>query len=503
MQPLQIVDFRFRATAHNLSCVAALAFLTGVAANSALAQTCTFTVSPLAIYLDNSAQSATVNVTASAQTCSWTASSPGTFVSISAGSSGTGNGTVTLAVPLDTTSADRSESPTIAGQQVSVTQRFTAKTFTDVLPPDYFFDAVNLFSTKKITNGCGTGLYCPLEDVTRAQMAIFIVRAIEGGDNFTASQTPYFTDVPASAFGFNWIQKMFELGITSGCQANLYCPNDSVTRAQMAVFIIRARYGATTAFDYTQTPYFTDVPTGAFAFNSIQRMKEDNITSGCSATTYCPGNPVTRGDMAIFMMRGALRSTAPGDGAGDHPGFAVQRFRRPDCDGQHHRAEHQLRPRNNHREPDSGVYPRHNHCHESDNASGHRDRRVNSVIAAGIGLGQDQHGRSGCAERPRGNKFPAANIDINHRFAVNHGSRRGRNTTIHGTGRVFGSINAERDRASDMDGLTVDDRHGDLWRSGDRCRARNRNNHRRHRIDLRHGFANRGLSGFGQHHCPV
>jgi hypothetical protein len=143
-------------------------------------------------------------------------------------------------------------------------------------------------------------------------MAIFIVRAVMGNDNFSYTLAPYFSDVAPSDFGFQWIQKMKDLGITSGCGANLYCPNDGVTRDQMAVFIIRARYGAYATFDVPATPYFTDVqPLGAalnsnFAFNSIQRMKLDTITSGCSPTTYCPHSVVTRGDMAIFVMRGAF-----------------------------------------------------------------------------------------------------------------------------------------------------------------------------------------------------
>jgi hypothetical protein len=79
----------------------------------------------------------------------------------------------------------------------------------------------------------------------------------------------------------------------------------------MAVFIINARLGANLVFEYPSTPYFTDVPVGAFAFDQIQRMRQDNITSGCSPTTYCPTSPVTRGDMAIFIMRGLFNILLP------------------------------------------------------------------------------------------------------------------------------------------------------------------------------------------------
>jgi hypothetical protein len=72
----------------------------------------------------------------------------------------------------------------------------------------------------------------------------------------------------------------------------------------MAAFIIRARYGTGVAFNYTQTPYFTDVPAGAQFFQYIQKMKDAGITSGETPTTYGPNDPVTRGEMAVFVMRG-------------------------------------------------------------------------------------------------------------------------------------------------------------------------------------------------------
>jgi hypothetical protein len=193
---------------------------------------------------------------------------------------------------------------------------FSVQVFSDVSPSEYYFDAVNLMSAKGITAGCGSGQYCPTENVTRAQMAIFIVRAIEGGDNFTFAATPWFTDVQSADFGFKWIQKMKELGITAGCGNNRYCPESPVTRDEMAIFIIRARLGvnlagANPSFVYPATPFFTDEPGSDFGFPWVQRMKLESITAGCGANIYCPGNPVTRGDMAIFIMRGAFNRLLP------------------------------------------------------------------------------------------------------------------------------------------------------------------------------------------------
>ena len=236
-------------------------------------------------------------------------------MTITSGASGTGNGTVTITSAANTSGADRIGTVVVAGQSISIYQAETPQIFTDVPPSAYYFDAANLLSGEKVTAGCGTGLYCPTQNVTRAQMAIFIVRTAMGGgpnsDNFTYSPTPHFTDVPANAFGFQWIQKMYELGITAGCGTGIYCPNDTVTREQMAIFIIRARYGATAAFDFPPVPYFTDVPATEYSFDWVQRLREDNITAGCGGTTYCPDSPVIRGDMAIFLMRGGFNQLLP------------------------------------------------------------------------------------------------------------------------------------------------------------------------------------------------
>ena len=198
----------------------------------------------------------------------------------------------------------------------SATQNFTVL-FADVAPGDNDYAAINAMAQHSITSGCGNNNFCPNDNVRRDEMAIFIVRAIYGNDNFTYTTTPYFTDVPTGAFGFKWIQKLKDLGVTSGCTATTYCPADTVARDQMAVFIIRARLGVSIAgpgptFTYPSTPYFTDATASSeFAFPWIQRMKLENITSGCTATTYCGTSPVTRGQMAIFIMRGAFNQFLP------------------------------------------------------------------------------------------------------------------------------------------------------------------------------------------------
>jgi hypothetical protein len=101
---------------------------------------------------------------------------------------------------------------------------------------------------------------------------------------------------------------MRDLGITTGCATNppRYCPDDSVTRGQMAVFIVRGKLSP--GFTFAQNPYFDDVlPSDGF-FGYIQKMKETGVTSGCALDPplYCPASNVTRGQMAAFIIRGFL-----------------------------------------------------------------------------------------------------------------------------------------------------------------------------------------------------
>lgn len=264
-----------------------------------------------AVSADATAQTVSVAITA-APVCRWSAASlPSWIASVS---SGMGSGTLAITLEANTTGADRTGTFTVNGLAVSVTQYFTAQVFADVPPGTSYFNAVDLLSQTGITNGCSaTPLdYCPSEDMDRADAAVFIVRTIYGGtDNFPYSTTPYFTDVSPTDFGFPWIQHLYELGITTGCAPQLFCPNNPLTRAQLAIFIIRMRYGSTAAFDYPATPYFNDVGPGTFGWAWIQRMGEDNITSGCGTKLYCPDDAATRADAAVFIMRAGFNELLP------------------------------------------------------------------------------------------------------------------------------------------------------------------------------------------------
>jgi hypothetical protein len=223
------------------------------------------------------------------------------------------------------TALDGSNCLTITAN-TTVTANFgTAAQFDDVQSTATYFDAANLMFEDGVTTGCvqsnspQTRQFCPDEDVTRDEMAAFIVRAVTGTVTPAIyNPTPYFQDVPPSAQFFPHIQKLMDLGITTGCSQDppLYCPGDTIPRWEMAMFMVRARlalYGA--SFSFNPTPYFADVPTNVegngMPFPFIQRAYDEHITSGCASNplSYCPDELVTRGEMASFIMRGLFNET--------------------------------------------------------------------------------------------------------------------------------------------------------------------------------------------------
>ena len=93
-----------------------------------------------------------------------------------------------------------------------------------------------------VTGGCGGGNYCPDAPVTRAQMAVFLLKTLEGADYAPpARDGPVFDDVPARSLRRRWIEELSRRGVTGGCQASplLYCPDAPDTRGQMAVFLTK------------------------------------------------------------------------------------------------------------------------------------------------------------------------------------------------------------------------------------------------------------------------
>jgi hypothetical protein len=200
--------------------------------------------------------------------------------------------------------------PVLAGSSLQTEYSWTVNDalFTD-LPAGYWAaEWINRLYSAGITGGCSTTplQYCPEASVTRAQMAVFLLRGIH-----TASYVPpdvagstEFADVPPTYWSASFIKQLAAEGITTGCGGGNFCPENPVTRAQMAVFLLRSKHGAGYAPpDVGAGTGFGDVPPDYWAAAWIKQLVTEGITSGCGSGNYCPEDAVTRAQMAVFLVR--------------------------------------------------------------------------------------------------------------------------------------------------------------------------------------------------------
>ena len=189
------------------------------------------------------------------------------------------------------------------------TLNFRVRNFADVAGNNVFWKNIEGLYAAGITGGCVTSpdlLYCPANNVTRAEMAVFLLRGIHG-----AAYTPPavgastgFNDVPVAYWAAAWIKQLAAEGITLGCGTAIFCPEGLVTRDQMAVFLLRAKHGAGYAPPAVgASTGFNDVPVAYWAAAWIKQLAAEGITTGCGGGNFCPGGTVTRDQMSAFLSR--------------------------------------------------------------------------------------------------------------------------------------------------------------------------------------------------------
>ncbi len=139
-------------------------------------------------------------------------------------------------------------------------------------------------------------------------MAVFLLRAMgHGTEEHLPAYRGIFTDVPASNPFARYIEHLYDHGVTGGCTTSprRYCPSESVTRGQMAVFLLRAIGHASSAHLGPYRGTFDDVPSSNPFARYIEHLYDHGVTGGCSTSPlrYCPNTRVTRAQMAIFIVR--------------------------------------------------------------------------------------------------------------------------------------------------------------------------------------------------------
>ncbi len=295
---------------------------------------CTYSASPAASAATFGATggSGTITFTPSSSTCNqaWGATSDSSWLTFSytcptgvcysSTASGTGSGIISYKVAANTSSGSKSgdinisvlTSPFVITEQAASACTSCGINFGDVTASDSFRDYIHAIACAGITQGCGNGNYCPANDVTRAQMAAFIVRAKEGEppSDYCASGSK-FNDVSATDGFCNYIKRLGDLQITTGCGGGNYCPDQNVTRDQMAAFLVRAVSGEPPSDYCSSGSVFGDVASSSQFCKYIKKLDELGITTGCGNGNYCPSDYVTRDQMAAFLFRAFQGSSCP------------------------------------------------------------------------------------------------------------------------------------------------------------------------------------------------
>ncbi|HWP42342.1 MAG TPA: S-layer homology domain-containing protein [Blastocatellia bacterium] len=153
-----------------------------------------------------------------------------------------------------------------------------------------------------ITSGNGTGngmvsFTVSANTATTSREATISV----GPHTFRVLQGAKFLDVGEGDLFYTEIGKLSARGVTSGCGGGNYCPGAPVLRDQMASFILKALGEFNPPQPAMQR--FADVPPSNIFYAFIDRMAVLGITAGCGGGNYCPSQPVTRGQMAAFLVR--------------------------------------------------------------------------------------------------------------------------------------------------------------------------------------------------------
>lgn len=183
--------------------------------------------------------------------------------------------------------------------------RELAGRFSDVPTFQWAYYPVEACAEAGVVGGYWDGTYRPNLEITRDQTAVFIARALAGSDALvpTAPAVATFPDVPTSHWAFRYVEYCYDQGVVSGYWDG-YHPDETVNRAQMAVFLARAMAGGDGSVpdDPDGTPFFPDVPGGYWAYKYVEYCHDRGVVSGFW-DGYHPEESATRAQMAVYVQR--------------------------------------------------------------------------------------------------------------------------------------------------------------------------------------------------------
>ncbi len=189
----------------------------------------------------------------------------------------------------------------------------TEDSFIDVPIAHTDYDSIQALLSNDIATGCGNGRFCPNQVTSRESAVLWLLKAANGG-----SYTPptagvqHFDDVDIGStvvfgdgdFAADWIEDLFlPFEISEGCDAgpDNFCPTQALTREQLAILILKARYGGSYTPPAATGTVFNDVAQSDFAAAWMEDLFNQGFTQGCDGDNYCPKSVVTAAEFARVL----------------------------------------------------------------------------------------------------------------------------------------------------------------------------------------------------------
>ena len=168
--------------------------------------------------------------------------------------------------------------------------------FIDV-PCDFWgYQYVEYLKNHSVTLGYPDGTFRPNNQISRAEMATFMVKA--RNLTYTGGLTN-FTDVPSTHWAYNYIMAAKQAGIIGGYPDGTFKPENMVTRAEISVMVSRAGN-----FTYSGgLTNFSDVPSTYWGYQYIMAVKQYGIVSGYPDGTFKPDNQATRAEASVMVTK--------------------------------------------------------------------------------------------------------------------------------------------------------------------------------------------------------
>jgi subtilisin family serine protease len=203
------------------------------------------------------------------------------------------------------------------GPSGACTSEAAGMTFTDVDPGSVHAGAISCLAWWSLTAGNGDGTYGPERSLSRAQGASLLARTIAAAAEALPAGPPRFDDIAGSVHAAS-IEALAAAGILDGTGPTTFDPSDTVTRAQMATFLVRTHEHLAGRALPSAPTRFADTA-GSVHEPNIDRAAAAGLISGVIQDRFEPSRPVRRDQVATLLTRMLERLVADGDLAAPTP----------------------------------------------------------------------------------------------------------------------------------------------------------------------------------------